>query len=280
MDIHIDEWGWGFVWECFRRFQGEGIFFVFFLLSVIAAAFFLKNQWKKGLLAYLLFLALTVFNPILINPVVGLLDLDDEYYRFIWLLPVTILIAWFAVYLVERAPKAALRAVVCALCIIALAFPGKTILARGLEPAENLYKIPDEVIEVCETIHDISGEENLTLYVDFDLAVLINQYDPSYEMALSYSDISIFQSSYDSDKTEEYDGVFSPELISKWFLYQIFELNNTGAEIAPLARSLDWLGTDYVVLRRDEPMLEYAKEQNCVPVYETETYIIMEFLGE
>ena len=277
MDIHISEWGWGFVGECFRRFQGDGVFFVFFVLSVIAAAIFLKTRWKKGLFAYLLFLALTAFNPILVIPLVNWLALDDEYYRFIWLLPVTVLIAWLAVYLVERVSKPVLRAVVCVLCIIVLAFPGKSILSRGLESAENLYKIPDEVVEVSQKLHALAeenGDEELRVVSDFDLVVTLNQYDPSIFQIVSYADVNLL-STYDNP--EEYENTFPPYLKSQMHIYQTL-YNQVEYTWMDLGGSFRETETDFVVMKKSDPMLEYILTQSCNIVDEAGQYVIMEFV--
>ncbi len=281
MDIQIADYGKEFVLECFKRFQGEGVFFVPFVIAVIAFLWISGKKARRSAGGYLLVLGLSVYNPLVITFIIEKLHLSDEYYRFLWMLPVTVFLAWFAAWLVRRFSKPLLQAGVCAACMLLLALPGKSILARGLAVAENIYKIPDEVMEISAVLHEISGKEEITVYADFDLAVLFNQYDPSCHMVMSYGDVADFKSdTYDEEMTAVYDGIFPPEFISKWFLYQIYERNHLGSEIPPLARSLAWLGTEYVVLNKDDAMLEYTLEQNCVPVHETQTYIIMQFLGE
>lgn len=281
MDIQVSDYGMGFVLECFRRFQGEGVFFLSFALAALVFLRVAKKEERRSAGSYFLLLAVSVYNPLAITFVIDKLRLADEYYRFLWLLPVTVLAAWLGAWLVRRFSRPFVQAGVCVACMLLLAVPGKSILARGLMRAENLYKIPDEVIEISETLHALSGKEEVTVYVDFDLAVLFNQYDPSCRMVMSYGDVADFRSdTYNEEMTSEYDGIFPPEFMARWFLYQIYERGYMGPEIAPLARSFAWLGTEYVVLNREDPMLGYTLEQNCVPVHETETYVIMQFMGE
>lgn len=279
MDIQVTEWGLGFVLECFRRFQGEGVFFFFFVVALVVF-WYAKKHEHTWVMLYILGLGITVYNPVIVPFVVEKLELSDEYYRLLWLLPITILIAWMAAWIIRKMPKVWMQVIACLTFMAILALPGKSILDRDFSLAENLYKIPDEVIEICDVMHEWTEEEQITVYADFDLTVLMNQYDPSYEMALSYGDVSNFKSSYDPSKTAEYEEYFSPSMISKWFLYQIYERNYQGLEIPDAARSFAWLYVDYVILNKTDAMYEYTLTQNCIPVYETQNYVVMEFLGE
>ena len=160
MNIQVSEWGWKFVLECFQRFQGEGVFFLGFACALIWLIITRgKNEWKRPVLGYFACLVFTVFNPLLVTPIIGALGLDDEYYRLIWLLPFTILIAWMAVDLIGRCKQWWSRSILTIFFVVALALPGKSILAKGLSMAENIYKVPNELIEICEIIHEDSEKE-------------------------------------------------------------------------------------------------------------------------
>ena len=43
MDISVEDWGFGFVLETFKRFQGDGVFFLYFVVSVGVIAFFVME---------------------------------------------------------------------------------------------------------------------------------------------------------------------------------------------------------------------------------------------
>lgn len=274
MDISVEDWGFGFVLETFKRFQGDGVFFLYFVVSVGVIAFFVKEKWKKDFLKYLLGLCVTVFNPLLVVVLVGTLKMDDEYYRLIWLLPVTILLAWLAVYLTEKGKKAWVRALLCIICMTLLAVPGKSILARGLEPAENLYKIPNEILELSEKLHALGGEEELNIVTDFDLAVLLNQYDPSLHLVLPYLDVSLMR---EYDERGEYEGTLPPNLQSQMNIFQVL-YNQQELTWMELGGAFNYTETNFVVLKKDDPMLAYVQTQSCQIVDETENYSILEFI--
>ena len=274
MEISIAEWGLGFVLENFRRFQGEGVFFLFFAAAVAVLLFAVRTEWKKGFMWYLLCLFLLVFNPLLATPVVEVLGLEDEYYRLIWLLPVTVLLAWLAVWIVEKGKKGWIRAALCLVCMLLLAVPGKSVLASGLKPAENLYKISDEIIEISEKLHRHSGSEELNVVTDFDLVVVLNQYDPSLHLVLPYLDVSLMR---EYEQMEDYETSLPPNLQSQMNIYQML-YNQKELPWMELGGAFNYTKTEYVVLKKTDPMLSYVLTQSCEIVEETENYYIMEFI--
>ena len=274
MDISVEEWGLSFVLENFRRFQGEGIFFFLMAVALVFFALAIKNEWKKGILIYLLGLLVTVFNPLIATPVVRLLGTEDEYYRLIWLLPVTMLIAWMMTYVIEKGKNVILRAVLIFGCVVLVAIPGKSILAKGLSPAENIYKISDEVIEIVEFMHTESEKEDINVLTEFDLTVVLNQYDPTIHLLIPYADVALLR---ELDKTDNFGKVLPPSLKSQMELYEIlYKFNELTWMDFGLA--LGYLEADFLVLSKNCPMLDYIATQSCNIINETENYYIYEFV--
>lgn len=276
MNIQVVEWGWRFVLECFRRFQGEGVFYFFFAGALIWLIFTRRKEgWKPAVLGYFACLALTIFNPLVATPVIGALGLDDEYYRLIWLLPFTIMIAWLAVDLIGQCKKWWSRGALTLLLVVALAIPGKSILAKGLTVAENIYKVPDELIEICEILHEDCETEEPKAALDFDLVVLMGQYDPSIQMVLTYSDCSYLESQADTD----YNSWFPPYLLSQMHIYQALyrEVEVVGQEVNG---ALKYTETDYVVVKKTFPNLNYLYTQGLYVLDETENYVVLTLIKD
>ena len=278
MSIFVDEWGLNFVGECFRRFQGEGIFFYIFAAALVYLLLREKSEWKKSFFSYIVVLFVTIFNPLLITPFIDKLGLEDEYYRLVWLLPITIFIAWFAVAASEKCKKRWLRFLCYGFFFLLIAFPGKSILASNWGLAENLYKVPDELIEICNVIHQDSTDtdESPKAAMDFDLIVLMGQYDPSIELTLAYSDVSFLASQVDNENFAEQ---YPPGMQSQMHIYRVLREGQMidGMEFAG---ALAWTDTDYVVVRRDFPLMDYLMTQRCEKMYETETYCILKYVEE
>lgn len=74
---------------------------VFFLLGILWDIFYHKKKEAVVFLYYAIFLALTVYNPFLVRYIVPKVDFENEYYRFIWILPVIPGVAYYAVRLVS-----------------------------------------------------------------------------------------------------------------------------------------------------------------------------------
>lgn len=276
MNIQVSEWGWEFVLECFRRFQGEGVFYLGFIGSLIWLIITgREDRWKRPVMAYFGCLALLIFNPLLVTPVIGALGLDDEYYRLIWLLPFTIFIAWFAVDLIGRCKRWWKRMLLTLFMIIALAIPGKSILARGLSGMENIYKVPDELIVLCDIIHEDSDKEEPKAALDFDLVVLMGQYDPSIRMTLTYSDCSYMESQMNSD----YNSWFPPNMLSQMHIYQALyqQVEVVGQEVQG---ALEYTETEYVVVKKSFPNLNYLYTQGLYILDETESYVILKLMKD
>lgn len=281
MDIQVSEYGWGFVWECFRRFQGEGVFYLFFLAALLLLFVTARKEkggksWKKGVLLFFAVLAVTIYNPLLATPVIGRLGLEDEYYRLLWLLPFTVLIAWLAVSVIERGKAWWQRGLLLVCMTVLLAIPGKSILARGLTVAENLYKVPDELIEICDVIHEDSRGEEPRAAMDFDLVVLMGQYDPSIKLTLSYSDVSYMESQADMD---DYTERFPPGMLSQMHIYKAL-YRTEEIDGVELRGALSYTETGYVVVKRDFPNMEYLYSQGLVLLTQTDTYVVLKLEEE
>ena len=140
--------------------------------------------------------------------------------------------------------------------------------------AENLYKVPDELIEISELIHEDSEDAEPRAAMDFDLIVLMGQYDPSIQLALAYSDISYMESQADTD----YKDRFPPNMLSQMHIYQVLyrEKEIEGAEFQG---ALSYLDTDYVVVKKTYPNMPYLYSQGLTWMAETDTYVILKLEG-
>ncbi len=274
MDIQVSEYGLNFVIECFRRFQDEGVFFLFFAIAIVLLIVSVKKKWKKGFLFYILMLFMTVFNPLIVTPVIEWLDFDDEYYRLIWLLPVTILLAWMAVSVSERMKRWWMKAAAYVIFFLILAFPGKSILDKGLERSENLYKIPDEVIEICDVLHTDSGEDELRAAMDFSLIVLMGQYDPSIELTITYNDYSFLEWQWETN--DNFNEEYPPELTERLKIYRVLYLKDEEAmEGLDFIRALWLTETEYVVMGKGSAVIDYLYDLNLEYIMDTDSYVVM-----
>ena len=263
MSISASELGIAFVKTCFSLFQGEGNFLYLAVTCLIYLLIRKKEPWKSFWGLYGIFLTLVVFNP-LIWRVVDLLGLDDEYYRFLWLIPVTPLVAYALTTVITKLQKRTLRMTALAGTVAVIIFAGQSIFSRSWETIDNIYKIPDEVIEICEIIRADCDKDQPVVASDFDLSVLINQYAPEIDLILSYRQVSNIKEAYQYGSY-----VDNPEDR----LYHVL-INREPHDDQYLIYALKLGKVDYVVTERGNPVREYIAVSECELIAELEQYCI------
>ena len=273
MDISIEEYGLGFIWECLKRYQGTGFFLVVFLICLLALLKFGDHSIKKTYLPYLCVLGLSVYNIFLMQFIIRFLDLSAEYYRFIWLLPVSLVIAYVLTRIVQSQKTKTARGIAIAAGVLVIIVSGRSLFANNWAWVENVYKIPNEIIEISQMIHADTEEEQPKAAVEFDVATMLNQYDPSIRIAVPYGDVSTMQ--YYEDNGMEFD--LPPYEQSRLHLYQVVT-ENIRLDNMEFAGSLKHSSVDYLVVARADNMEEYILTQSCELVGRTETYDVYRFI--
>lgn len=268
MSVNASELGNAFVKTCFALFQ-DGSFFLY-LTALCFLYLLIRKQvkWKSFFGLYACFLILIVFNPFVIWRVVAALGLDDEYYRFLWLIPVTVLPAYTGTVLVMERKRMGTGVICFAAVILTIFFCGNTIFARPFTLIENIYKIPDEVIEICEIIRADSPEEEPCVAADFDLDVLINQYAPDLDLILSYREIADIRA---LEAQGDYIDSASKRL---YYVLVAGEEYNYSYSEGYLDYALIEGQVDYIVTSRGNPARKHIESSQCRLIAELEEYCI------
>lgn len=151
---------------------------------------------------FLIFLA-TIFNPLVMEPVLEILGWRDRYNRFYWMLPVTFLCAFFAAKLVVKQKQGAERNILVLFLLCLLTLCGGSTSAMELD--DNIYKVDDSIIAVADMIEEHADMENPIVLWDAEMYYWIRQYDPALIAAVPQSvmDIYRFRSADEIDKTEQ-----------------------------------------------------------------------------
>lgn len=160
--------------ELFREYMGTGIVVIWFLAALVYL--FVKEERKPVRILFLyvpVLLLLLFFNPVfskIFQEYAG----DEIYYRMLWLLPITVVIAYAVVSACKKrkgwgrvccAGIAACLTVISGNCIYKNPFFSK---------AENLYHVPDGVVHICDAIA-IEGRE-VTAVFPLELVQYVRQY--------------------------------------------------------------------------------------------------------
>ncbi len=180
----------------FKNYAGNRLTIVLFLLSLVFLLFMEKDKRRRAIFVYTpLSLLFLFFFPIFRKVFVRLMSGEgDTYYRVLWLIPMGVIIAYAGVKLaallydrLEGRVSAnqgdwVKRAVLAALAV-AIALCGKYVYAsQYMSKAENLYHLPQTVIDICDLIAPEDGEERIWSVFPTDLVYFVRQYDTDIQM--------------------------------------------------------------------------------------------------
>ncbi len=162
--------------EYFISFMGTGLIVIWYLAATIYLLLTEKRKPFRIVFVYTpLILLLLFFNPVVTRMIQRLAD-AEVYYRILWLLPVTVVIAFAAVEIYRKlqGKKRPLFAIVSAGVLVV---SGNYVYGDSLfSEAENIYHVPQSVVEICDAI-EVEGREVMAVFPE-ELIIYVRQYSP------------------------------------------------------------------------------------------------------
>ena len=164
--------------EIFQGFTGSGFLTILYLLTLLYLWTSEKNPTFRAIFVYgASIIQLLFFVPLFFYGY-QLLD-EGTYYRILWVLPMTITIAYASVKILSGYPWGSMI-----VGIVLVAVCGQYVYTNAfITPAQNVYHIPQEVIEVCDMIMPREDEERVTGVFPDDLIHFVRQYSTEIKMA-------------------------------------------------------------------------------------------------
>ena len=162
--------------EIYREYIGSGCLGALFLASVFYLLFGEKVKARKLVLGVLPLALVALFScPVFAWLVYRYLD-EEIYYRFLWLLPVTLVIAYAGVKLVLR--QNGLRRFITALAVCGVIMVcGDCVYDNAyFSVAENPYHVPQVVADICDEIR-VPGREVRAVF-PAQMVQYVRQYSP------------------------------------------------------------------------------------------------------
>lgn len=242
---------WSEVVNLFREYMGTGLIVTWFLLSLI---FLILKERRKPMRILFLYtpviLLLLYFNPLFAELLYGLIG-DEIYYRILWLLPMTVVIAYTCVRIYEDL-QGALRWVWAVAAAVLIMVSGNFIYEDTyFSKADNIYHVPDSVVDICDMIA-IPGREVRAVFPS-ELLQYVRQYNPTICMP------------YGREITVE-----------RWFnedaLFDAMEAEEIDLSVlAPLVKEAQ---CHYIILCQDKKMHGNVENYNWIWVGETADYTV------
>ena len=237
--------------KLFQEYMGTGLIVLWFLVSLLYLWLTEKRKYIRVMFLYVpLVLLLVFFNPLVAKIVSQMVD-GEIYYRILWLLPVTPVIAFGTVQLCGKLAGRK-RYVGITLAIVLFTISGSLIYRNpNFQKAENAYHVPQSVVDICDTI-EVPGREVMAAFPG-ELLQYVRQY--SNVICMPYGrDI----------------------MVSKWTvqndLYDVMEQEVIDAqELAELAREE---ACAYVILSEDKKLVGKMQDQEFEEFGRMHGYVI------
>lgn len=193
------------VWQ---NISGSGILTALYVCAVIFLFFQEKENYKRILLVYLpAFWIGVLLLPVTYKVVAEVID-EELYYRFFWMLPMTLTIA-YALVQAYHLYQGRYRKVAAIGIVLLIVVCGDFVYDNWrYEKADNIYHVPESVVQLCDLMH-AEGREVMALF-PMELMQYVRQYDSTicmpYGRDVLVEDWRINHPLYDIIKKEQIDG--------------------------------------------------------------------------
>lgn len=160
-----------------KSYMGTGFVTVVFLLCLAYLAFTEQDKVKRCVFIYMPIVVIVVFLCPLTYMFYGKVSEAVTYYRLLWLIPVTPVIAYASVLFLSSIKSGKKKTIASIALTLFLAFSGKLMYTSvHMVDAENMYHMPQVVVDICDAIH-VDGRE-VRAAMPEELMQFVRQYDP------------------------------------------------------------------------------------------------------
>ena len=232
----------------FRQYCGSGIYPLLFLAALIWLLFTEKRRLVRIMLIDVSLVILVLF---FLPPFKALMDVLDEgtYYRVLWLLPMTAVIAYACVRIFEKNRTAGFVA------LAVLIQCGNYVYDNvNVTKAQNRYHMPNAVIAICNEIMPEEDEERVWAVFPEELIYYVRQYSSEIQMP------------YGREMLE-------PQWLWNWDTHPIYKvMREDTIDLDALAPLLEEYYCHYLILNRGVPVKGDFEENHLTLLTQIEAY--------
>lgn len=272
-NLFIKELSFKYLSECLSRYNGSTGYLLLFLCLVVYLCIKGNDSEKKIFIPLSATMTVTVFNPVFPVILTKFTDVSNEYYRFFWIAPVIILVPYVMTKIIMNGMNNGLKgtgliAIVMMVAVLLISSGG--LYFKEFSFAENIYKVPNELIEITEIIHNDSEDEYPKAFFEYEYNMMVRQYDPKMILTIDREDY-IYAAINDYTSDMIYDEEHPQyRILAYLFRYQPME-NKT------LLDGLDMTNTEYVVLTTGSTNIEKLLKMGLRQVAVTDTHTILKY---
>lgn len=235
--------------QTLQTYVGEAVYLILFSCSLLYICLKVEKENKKRIFIIIGFGILFVFNDFSRNILERFSG--GTYYRFLWMVPFIMVIAYVTVRVMSEQKKACGR-ILIVFAVLIMVFQGSNFfIGSTLRLPENKYNILNDVIQVSDIITEHKKIERPVAIFDLELQLPIRTYDASIIWGISRGTYMNYE------KYEDYEqaGNWRDEII-------LIRAVNCGIkeETDVLAEALEAKNVDYIVTKTSFGMDEYFAE--------------------
>lgn len=274
--VTIDELGLNFVKACMKLYWGSKWYPFLFAVGLLCTLIWGRKKSSRIFIGYTAFLFLTVYNPVVVKYIIAKLDFENEYYRFIWILPVIPAMAYYGTTFVSWFKKKWMKAAAALAVLGVFVLLGNPLngVVKDFAAADNIYKVPDELMEICDILYENMETPDSQPKVVFDNSLnnIVRQYDARFKLTINrnasiYRAGSTVAGGY-SEKSKKYK---RQKAILDVVDYQIYDNGKK------FRKALKKTKTEFVVVAKNEELHAFLLKNGCEQIGETKSYHIFAF---
>ena len=268
--VNVFENGIGYLLKTLGMYTSGTGFFAMYLIGLLTVLVAGKKRDRQLFLPQAVMLLVTVYNPLTPLILDRIFDVSGEYYRLFWIAPVIILVPYVCAMMMTRENKGWENVIFAVLIIAMFIVGGNYVYAKGYDAAENIYKIPDELIGISDIIHRDSDTEYVRAFFEYEYNMEIRQYDPKMLLPVDREDY-IYAVNYSyTDEMLSDEGKPSDRLLA-------LLVRNQKISKDDLTEALEATDTSYVVLSKGHPQAAFIRSAGLYELAETQTHIIYKY---
>ncbi|RKM57838.1 hypothetical protein D6855_12370 [Butyrivibrio sp. CB08] len=200
-------------WVALKLYFGNPILPIILFVSAVYLLVCEKDIRKNIILGILPIVILAGFLlPITkIVYVAAFDDGSDTYYRVLWLIPMYVVIGYAACKLIFGFESKVKQRVALVAAVVIVMLSGSLVyFNQYMSVAENMYHIPQEVIDVCDVIAPKDGDSRVRAVFPSELVHFVRQYDVNILMPYGREMLATQWDYYNA----VYDAYEKPEVIN------------------------------------------------------------------
>ena len=268
--LNVFEKGIGYLYACIGYYSDSCAHIMLYILALVFIMIKGSRRERDIFVPSGIFLLVTVYNPI--APVIldKFFDVNSEYYRFFWITPIVVLLPYIFTKLILEADTTKKRFILTVFSLLILILSGSFLYKDGIRLAENIYKMPSELMEISKLIHEDSKDEYPKAFLEYEYNMQMRQYDPKIMLTIDREDY-IYAVSYPyTDEMLNDDAHPQYKLLASLIKQQPIE------EEAVLD-ALETTKTEYIVLNKNNQKISFLKIAGLKKVADTANHTILKY---